>query len=154
MFAVEERLRQRGVPFSRLAHGRTYAAVDEAHAVHATPSEVVKTIAIKSRSGPVVAAIPASRRLDMDAVRFVLDDADARLETETEMEGDFPGCDLGALPPIGSLLHVPVYLDPEVMSHSTVVIPTCQTESVRVETTRLFEGEVGTIAHLTRLPPA
>ena len=56
-----------------------------------------------------------------------------RLATETELQADFPGYELGALPPLGSLLGVPLLVDPEVLSHETVLFAGgLETESIRV----------------------
>ncbi len=44
----------------------------------------------------------------MKRLREAVGDRHTRLATEEELERDFPGLDLGALPPIGSLLGVPM----------------------------------------------
>ncbi|MGH2652116.1 MAG: YbaK/EbsC family protein, partial [Actinomycetota bacterium] len=78
-----------------------------------------------------------------------------RLATEEEIEKDFPGYELGAMPPLGSLHGTPTYVDPEVMRHDTVVFAAgAQTESVKVRTEDLFRDEPVTIAPLTRLSSA
>jgi prolyl-tRNA editing enzyme YbaK/EbsC (Cys-tRNA(Pro) deacylase) len=43
------------------------------------------------------------------------------LATEAELAADFPGYELGALPPLGSLLGVPPLIDPEALDHETVL---------------------------------
>lgn len=83
--------------------------------------------------------IPASCRLNLHLAREALGDSRARLATEEELGRDFPDYELGALPPLGALLDVRVYVDPEVLGHDTVTFAAgSQTESVKLQTQELF----------------
>ena len=55
--------------------------------------------------------VPATRLVDFQEVRLTLGLSHARLATEEELGKLFPDCELGAMPPIGSLYDLPVYLD-------------------------------------------
>jgi len=89
----------------------------------------------------------------MSLVRTAVGDHRARLATEEELTREFSDYELGALPPLGSLLGAPVYVDPEVMGHDTVVFAGgSQTESIKIRTEDLFSGEPVTIAPLSRHP--
>jgi Ala-tRNA(Pro) deacylase len=73
------------------------------------------------------------------------------MATEEEIEKDFPNYELGAVPPLGSLVGAPTYVDPEVMGHDTLVFAAgTQTESIRVRSEDLFRNESVTVAPLTR----
>jgi Ala-tRNA(Pro) deacylase len=142
MSAVTEHLEQRGSAFALLPHRQTYTATDEARALGIDAGEVLKTLAVRTGPGYVLAVIPASCRLDMHLVREALGDHQARLASEEELGRDFPGYQLGALPPLGALLGSQVFLDPEVLNHDMVVFAAgTQTESVRIRTRELFGGE-------------
>ena len=55
---------------------------------------------------------------------------------------DFPDIELGALPPLGSLLGAPLYVDQEVLQHETVVFAAgSQTQSVQIKTADLLQHE-------------
>ncbi len=151
MATVSEYLERRGIPFEPLSHERTYTSIDEARALGISADEVLKPVVLDTESGHVLAVVPASRRLDMKLVREALGDRQARLATEDELERDFPGYELGALPPLGSLLEIPTYLDPEVLAHETVVFGAgTQRESVKVRTEELFRDEPITTAPLSQ----
>ncbi len=78
----------------------------------------------------------------MHLVQAAVGDRHARLATEQELLRDFPGIELGALPPLGSLLGAPLYVDQEVLQHDTVVFAAgSQTESVQVRTADLLQHE-------------
>jgi Ala-tRNA(Pro) deacylase len=142
MSAVTEHLEQRGSAFALLPHRQTYTATDEARALGIDAGEVLKTLAVRTGPGYVLAVIPASCRLDLHLVREALGDHQARLASEEELGRDFPGYQLGALPPLGALLGSQVFLDPEVLNHDMVVFAAgTQTESVRIRTRELFGGE-------------
>jgi Ala-tRNA(Pro) deacylase len=89
----------------------------------------------------------------MGLVRHAVDDHHARMATEDELEREFPAYELGALPPVGSILGLPAYVDPEVLEHETVVFAAgTQTESVKVRTAELFRDEPISVVPLTRRP--
>jgi len=153
MLGVSEDLEKRGVTFEATSHPETYTSVDEARALGIAADEVLKAVMLNTASGYRLAVVPASRRLDMKLVEKALGDKHARLATEQELELDFPGYELGALPPLGSLLSVPTYVDPEVMGHEMIVFAAgSRTDSVKVRTKDLFRDEPVSISPLTRHP--
>lgn len=152
MSVVTDRLTKLGVPYEVIPHEQAYTSIDEALALGISADEVVKTIVLDTASGHALAVIPGSRRLDISAAETALGTKHVRLATEEEIEKDFPGYELGALPPLGSLHGAPTYVDPEVMQHDTAVFAAgTQTESVKVRTEDLFRNEPVTTAPLTRL---
>jgi Ala-tRNA(Pro) deacylase len=150
---VTDLLTKLGVPYEVIPHEQAFTSIDEALALGISADEVVKTIVMDTPSGHALAVIPGSRRLDISAAETALGTEHVRLATEEEIEKDFPGYELGALPPLGSLYGAPTYVDPEVMQHDTVVFAAgTQTESVKVRTEDLLRNEPVTTAPLTRLP--
>src|SRR6266851_1424841 len=113
MTRVTEHLETRGVPFAPIAHQQAYTSIAEARALGIDASEVLKTVAMRVAGGYALMAVPATCRLD-----------------------------LGALPPLGSLLGAPLYVDQEVLQHETVVFAAgSQTESVQIRTADLLRHE-------------
>ena len=142
MTQVTEHLQAHGVPFARIAHPPADTSIGEARALGIEASEVVKTVAVRAAGGYALMAVPATGRLDMHLVQAAVGDRHARLATEEELRRDFPGFELGALPPLGSLLGAPLYVDQEVLGHDTVVFAAgSQTESVQVRTADLLRHE-------------
>jgi Ala-tRNA(Pro) deacylase len=151
MAGVREYLEKRGIPFEAISHERTYTSIDEARALGISADEVVKTIVLDTSSGHALAVIPASQRLDIKLARAATGDKDARFATEEELERDFPHTELGGFAPLGSLLKAPTYVDPEVLTHGTVVFAAgSQRESVKVRTEDLFRDEPITQVPLTK----
>jgi Ala-tRNA(Pro) deacylase len=152
MSVVTEHLEQRGSAFELLPHRQASTSTDEARALGIDAGEVLKTLAVRTGPGYVLAVIPASRRLDLHLVREALADHQARLASEEELARDFAGYQLGALPPLGALLGSQVFIDPAVLEHDIVVFAAgTQTESVRMRTRELFGGQQITAVPLIKL---
>jgi Ala-tRNA(Pro) deacylase len=150
MSLVSEHLEKRGVPFNTMTHPRTYTTLDEAQALSIATDAVLKTIVLKTASGHALAVVPATRRLSMALTRRATGDAHVRLATEAELEQHFGGFELGAVPPLGSLLDVPVFVDPEAMARQRVVFAAgSQTESILVRTGDFFAREKPTVIPLS-----
>jgi Ala-tRNA(Pro) deacylase len=135
-------LAEHQVPFEVLPHRPVFSSDQEARVLGVDADAVVKTVVLATANGYCLAVIPASCRLDLHLVREVLGDAGARLASEAELFAAFPRYELGALPPLGSLLGVPVLIDPRVLRHDTVVFAGgIETESVKARTAELFGEE-------------
>ena len=142
MTQVTEHLQAHGVPFELIVHPQASTSIAEAGALGIEASEVVKTVAVRAAGGYALMAVPATGRRDMHLVQAAVGDRHARLATEEELRRDFPGIELGALPPLGSLLGAPLFVDQEVLGHDTVVFAAgSQTESVQLLTADLLQHE-------------
>ena len=151
MTQVTEHLETRGVPFESIRHEQAYTSIAEAAVLGIDASEVVKTVAVRAAGGYALMAVPATCRLDMHLVQAAVGDRHVRLATEEELLRDFPGFALGALPPLGSLLGAPLYIDQEVLRHETVVFAAgSQTESVQIRTADLLQHEQATTLPLIK----
>ncbi|MGH3223134.1 MAG: aminoacyl-tRNA deacylase [Streptosporangiaceae bacterium] len=100
MTQVTEHLETHGVPFEPVAHQQAYTSIAEARALGIDASEVIKTVAMRVADGYALMAVPATCRLDMHLVQAAVGDRHVRLAAEEELLGDFPGIELGALPPL------------------------------------------------------
>jgi Ala-tRNA(Pro) deacylase len=148
---VTDHLVGRGIAFEVIRHPQTLTTAEEARAIGIPASEVVKTLVVHTASGHALAVVPASRRLDMQLAQRATDDRHAHLASEEELARDFPLYEPGAVPPLGSLLAAPVFVDPGVWDHETVVFAAgTHTESIRVRTDDLFHGTSVIVVPLSR----
>jgi Ala-tRNA(Pro) deacylase len=151
MSLTTEYLQGRGVPHEVIAHDTAFTTLDEAKELGIEADAVVKTLLLDTAAGHVLAVIPGGRRLDMRLVEGVVGDKHAHLATEQEIERDLPGVELGSLPPLGGLLKMHAYVDPEVLEHETIVFAAgTQTESIRALSEDVFREETVTVAKLTK----
>ena len=153
MSFVTDYLERRGVVFEEADHSRAVTSLEEAQALGIAADEVAKTVALATDQGYALLVLPASRRLDLRLAREAVGDHGARLATEDELQRAFAKCELGALPPLGSLLGVRAFVDPEVMEHHRVIFAAgTQTESVKANPADLFRDEQVQVTPLTRSP--
>jgi Ala-tRNA(Pro) deacylase len=102
------------------AHLKAFTAREVAAAEHLPPREVAKTVVIFGDGAYYMIVLPASKLVDLHDARPILGFSQLRLATEDELGKLFPDCELGAMPPIGALYHLPVYLDNSLMSQETI----------------------------------
>jgi Ala-tRNA(Pro) deacylase len=147
---VTDHLERRGIAFEVLFHEPTHTALAEARSLGRDPAEVIKAVLLDIETGHALAILPASRRLDLHRCREALGAPEAVLADEAELAADFPEFELGSLPPLPSLLHVPVVVDPHVFEQRTVTLAagTCR-ESVRLRTDHLLHGATITVAPIS-----
>lgn len=150
MSRTTEYLEKKGIPFEAIAHDKAFTTIDEARAIGIDAHQVVKTLLLDTKSGHRLVVIPGDRRLDMRLVEETVGDRHAHLATEQEIERDYPGFELGCLPPLGGLLDAPVFVDGEILRQETVVFAAgSQTEAVKARTEDVFGGGDVTVARLT-----
>jgi Ala-tRNA(Pro) deacylase len=113
--AISEKLRlfldQSHVPYNHTVHPLAYTAREVASAEHVPAREVAKTVVIWGDNGFAMLVIPANMVIDFQELRAAMGLTHVRLATETELGDLFPDCDLGAMPPFGTLYRMPVYMD-------------------------------------------
>ena len=106
--------------YTLTTHPEAFTAREVAAAEHLPPAEVAKVVVIFADGEYSMVIIPASRRVDLDEVRPALGLAHVRLATETELGTLFPDCELGAMPPLGPLYGLAVYMDGSLAGHEMI----------------------------------
>lgn len=140
---LKEYLDENKVPYNVSMHQEVYTAQEVAAAVHVKGKELVKVVIIKTKDKYVMAVLPADHKVDVERMRTLLNDAEARLATEGEFKSLFQDCDVGAMPPFGNLYDVGVYVDKSLAEDEDIVLQA----GSHVETIRMkyadFERLVG-----------
>jgi len=106
--------------FTLTTHPQAYTAREVAAAEKLPAREVAKTVVVFGDGTYHMVVIPASRLVDFHEVHAALGLTQARMATETELARLFPDCELGAMPPLGPLYNLPVYLDGTLASQDMI----------------------------------
>jgi len=106
--------------YSLSAHSHTFTAREVAVAEHLPAREVAKSVVVFGDGEYYMIVLPANRLLDFREARLALGLSQVRLATEEELSKLFPDCELGAMPPMGGLYNLPVYLDSSLASEDTI----------------------------------
>jgi Ala-tRNA(Pro) deacylase len=99
-----------GVAYRTVEHPRTTTASNTAEAAHIPGDHLAKTVVVHVETGPVLAVVPSSHRVDLTELQDLLERR-LGLASETEVGALFDDCDLGAAPPVGSAYGVPAVVD-------------------------------------------
>ena len=141
--------------FTLTVHPKAFTAREVAAAEHLPPREVAKTVVIFGDSAFHVIVLPASKMVDMYEVRPALGLAQARLATEEELGTLFPDCELGAMPPIGSLYGLSVHLDSALIGQPFIAFNAgTHRDVIHMRTSEFMRVAAPEIVDLSREPVA
>jgi Ala-tRNA(Pro) deacylase len=108
---IREALQLRGVPFEELHHAEAYTAQEVAQHEHVSGHHMAKVVVVVADGRPVELILPASRHVNLDLVRGVLNARQVRLASEEEMANFFTDCEVGAIPALRHWQDVAVLMD-------------------------------------------
>ena len=100
-------------------HPRTMTASASAEAAHVPGAQVAKAVVLHDDSGYLIAVVPSTHRLELDALRDRLGRR-MSLATEAEIGGIFDDCEIGAVPAIGAAYGLRVLCDESLASEAEV----------------------------------
>lgn len=94
------------VKYVFIHHSPAFTAQEVAASVHVPGREMIKTVMVKIDGRMTMIAVPASSQVDLNRLRELLDVKKIELAGEGEFRDLFPDCEVGAMPPFGSLFGV------------------------------------------------
>ena len=103
-------LQQHRVHYCTVPHAEAHTAAQTAAAAHVTGFSLAKTVVVKLDGRLAMVVVPATCRIDLEHVRQATGAKRAELAAEEEFCFAFPDCELGAMPPIGALYGMEVYV--------------------------------------------
>lgn len=108
--SLKNYLDDNGIKYRAISHSPAYTAQEIASLVHVPGKDLAKTVIVKSEDGYAMVVLPASRKINFDALKTVMSKNQVELAKEEEFEKMFPDCELGAMPPFGNLYNMPIYV--------------------------------------------
>ena len=108
---LKEALDKHKMKYVVVSHSLAYTAQEIAATAHVPGKELAKTVMVRVDGKIQMAVLPASRQIDFSKLKKALQAKKADLATEEEFRGLCPDCELGAMPPFGSLYGLPVMVD-------------------------------------------
>lgn len=108
---LDDFLKERGINYEKHLHTSTFTAQGLAQVEHVSGYMVAKPVIVKGERGFAMCVVAAPKHVDLELVSRALHEPHVRLATETEMAELFPGVELGAEPPIGSLFGMKTVMD-------------------------------------------
>ncbi|MCU7493867.1 MAG: YbaK/EbsC family protein [Ignavibacteria bacterium] len=107
---VKDYLDRTASRYKNITHPLAFTAQETAASIHIKGKEFAKTVMVKIDGQLAMAVLPASQKIDFELLKSILDAGEVRLCTEAEFRNKFPDCEAGAMPPLGKLYDVDVYM--------------------------------------------
>jgi Ala-tRNA(Pro) deacylase len=107
---VTSYLDEHRIPYEMLHHRRDYSAQKTAADTHTPGKAFAKTVILIVDARFCMFVLPASRKIDLEKVKQELHAQEVRLAAESEFSTICTGCEVGAMPPLGTLYQLPVYI--------------------------------------------
>jgi Ala-tRNA(Pro) deacylase len=108
--SIHDYLDREGVHYDVIAHAATRDAAHTAQAARVPGDRLAKSVVLEDDSGYLMAIIPASHRLDLQAIGRELS-RELVLANERELAELFEDCEPGAVPPLGQAYGIDVVID-------------------------------------------
>lgn len=118
---LEQRLRNRGLPFETILHEPAFDAQRLAEAVHVAGDNVVKTVLLRVDRGFAIAVLQATHHIDLEKARRALAAHHVSLASELDFYDLFPDCEIGSPPPFGSLYDLRTLVDRSLADDEEIV---------------------------------
>jgi Ala-tRNA(Pro) deacylase len=109
--ALKQLLDENRVKYVTVTHSLAYTAQEIAASAHIPGRELAKTTIVKVDGKLAMAVLPASHMVHVKRLKEALGAHSVELANESEFRHAFPGCELGAMPPFGSLYGMDVYVE-------------------------------------------
>jgi Ala-tRNA(Pro) deacylase len=107
---IPDFLAEQQVDFESLLHPPAFTAQKRAKYLHVSGTRVAKSVLLEGPRGAFLAVLPATHRVDTEALARDLD-GPVRLASAREVAEVFRDCEWGVVPPFGSLYGLPTLLD-------------------------------------------
>jgi len=109
---LKEYLDNQGVKYITISHSKAYTAMEVAESAHVKGKEMAKSVILKMDGKLAMAVLPATQMVHVERLKKAVGAKHVEIAEEQEFQGNFPGCEVGAMPPFGNLYGMDVYVDP------------------------------------------
>ena len=103
-------LDQNHIHYHTINHSPAYTAAETAATAHVKGANFAKAVIVKLDGKMAMVIEPANSRLDLDALKKETGCKQAEIARENEFIASFPDCEAGAMPALGKLYGMDVFL--------------------------------------------
>lgn len=150
---VQQFLQERHVAFEVIPHVEAFDASRVAEATATPGAEVAKSVLLRVNHGYryVIAIVPSTHQIDLDAVSTLFGGAQVRLATESEVCERCPDCEAGVLSPFGSQYGAETIVDRSLCEGERIVFEGgSHHEAIRMKYADFYKLEHPTVARFAR----
>lgn len=108
------------IKYKKISHSKTETAEQTAQSAHINEREFAKTVMFKVQGKMAMAVISASETIDLELLATACDVDRVDLASEEDFSKLFPECETGAMPPVGNLYNMDVYIEEEMTLNDNI----------------------------------
>jgi Ala-tRNA(Pro) deacylase len=108
------------IRYAHTTHSPAYTAEGVAAAEYMPPDRMAKTVVCRDNDGYLMVAVPADSQVDLQQLKTATGLPSLRVAAESDLYMLFPEAELGAMPPLGPLFEIRVYLDRELANRQFI----------------------------------
>jgi len=131
-----------GVEYDVLTHPHSASSGESAQAAHVPGSHLAKSVILEDEQGYLMVVLPSSRQVNLQELHRQLN-RDLVLATESELGGLFSDCEIGALPPIGSIYGVETVVDDAIAEQTDIFFEAGDHEQLIHVSAETFQALLG-----------
>jgi len=146
---TKQYLQDHRTAFEVVSHAEAFDASHVAQATSTPGREVAKAVLLRANHGYryIVALLPSTRRIDLDALGRALGGAHVELATEVEVGQRCPDCEFGVLSPFGSQYGAETIVDKSLAQDEQIVFEgDSHHEAIRMKYADFFKIENPSVA--------
>lgn len=107
---IKSYLDSENIKYVVISHSPAYTAPQIAQSAHIPGRALAKTVIVKVDGTLAMVVEPANKKVDLATLKETLSANEVVLAHEHEFKDKFEGCELGAMPPLGHLYDMVVYV--------------------------------------------
>jgi len=108
---IRDFLDSENVSFEELRHQPAFTGQEVAHTLHLSGKRCAKTVVLVGDGRQAMAVLPAANRLNLEDLQAEMEVTRLEMLTESALSKLFPDCEQGAIPPLGRLYGMEVWVD-------------------------------------------
>ena len=117
---LQEYLNHNHVDYNTINLTPAYTAQETAANAHISGKGLAKTVIVKIDGELAMVIEPANLKVNLAAMQSLLGIKKIELAHEYEFQDRFPGCEAGAMPPLGNLYDMDVYVDDSLLEDDNI----------------------------------
>ena len=117
---IRNYLDSHGVKYILVTHSPAYTSQEVAASAHVSGKEMAKSVVVELDGRKALAVLPANRKIVIQDLREVTGCEDVKFVPEQDFKELFPDCEIGAMPPLGNLYGMDVYVSPELADQQEI----------------------------------
>jgi Ala-tRNA(Pro) deacylase len=118
---IRDFLDSENVPYEELHHQPAFTGQEVAQTLHLSGRKCAKTVVLDCDGRLAMAVLPASNRLNLQDLQSAMEVTRLEKVAESALGNLFPDCELGAIPPLGPLYGMQVWVDRAISDSEHVV---------------------------------